>query len=136
MALKACGASVVATDYEANALRFAELNAARNALGSLRTRVLDWRDPPKDMCAPLVVAADVLYERRNAQAIASLLPAIVAPGGRALLADPRRPWRAELIERLQRAGWSAMETQLGAELGPSGKEIEIVLLECRRIHRD
>jgi hypothetical protein len=98
--------------------------------------VLDWRDPPKDMCAPLVVAADVLYERRNAQAIASLLPAIVAPGGRALLADPRRPWRAELIERLQRAGWSAMETQLGAELGPSGKEIEIVLLECRRIHRD
>jgi hypothetical protein len=41
-----------------------------------------------------------------------------------------------LIERLQRAGWSAMETQLGAELGPSGKEIEIVLLECRRIHRD
>lgn len=136
MALRSRGANVVATDYEANALRFAELNAARNALGALATRVLDWRDPPSDLRAPLVIAADVLYERRNAQAIAALLPSIVAPGGRALLADPRRPWRAELIERLHRTGWTALESPLGAELGPGGKEIEIVLLECRRNRRE
>lgn len=131
MALKARGANVIATDYEANALRFAELNAARNALGGLLTRVLDWRHPPSDLRAPLVIAADVLYERRNAQAIAALLPKLVAPGGRALLADPRRPWRAELMSLLDRVGWSTVELPLGAEHGPGGRDVEIVLIECR-----
>jgi predicted nicotinamide N-methyase len=131
MALRARGRDVIATDYEPSALRFAELNAARNALGSLKTRVVDWREPPTDLRAELVIAADVLYERRNAQAIAALLPTMVAPGGRALLADPRRPWRAELIDLLHRADWIVTESPLGPELGPGGKAIEIVLLECR-----
>jgi predicted nicotinamide N-methyase len=74
LALRARGAEVTATDYEKDALRFAELNAARNALGPLPTRLFDWRHPPQGLSAPLVIAADVLYEKRNADALAELLP--------------------------------------------------------------
>lgn len=132
LALRAVGADALATDYEASALRFAEWNAERNGLAPLRTRTLDWRDPAAELASPLVVAADVLYERRNAESLASLLPQVVAPGGRALLADPRRPWRAHLMERLGERGFEVVERPLGPELGPGGKEVEIVLLECRR----
>lgn len=131
LAMRAIGASIVATDYEPDALRFAAWNAEANGLGPLATRVLDWRTPPADLSAPLVIAADVLYEKRNADAIAELLPRIVAPGGRALFADPRRPWRAHLMERLAAVGWVVTERPLGIEPGPTGKATPIVLLECR-----
>lgn len=131
LAMRAVGASIIATDYEPDALRFAELNAGANGLAPLATRVLDWRSPPDGLVAPLVIAADVLYEKRNADAIAELLPRIVAPGGRALLADPRRPWRAHLMDRLGAVGWMVTERPLGVEPGPTGKETPIVLLECR-----
>lgn len=131
LALRAVGASVLATDYEPDALRFAEFNADSNGLGPLTTMVLDWRTPPAGLRAPLVIAADVLYERRNADAIAGLLPRIVAAGGRALIADPGRPWRAHLMDRLAATGWSMAERSLGVEPGPTGKATPVVLLECR-----
>lgn len=130
LALLARGFRVVATDYEAVALRFASMNAARNSLGTLETRFFDWRDPTDAPVAPLVIAADVLYEKRNAEAIAAILPRIVAPGGRALLADPKRPWRAHFIDRLRERRWSVCERPLGVEPGAGGKDVEIVLLEC------
>ena len=131
LALRSRGVDVLATDYEPTALRFAELNAMHNRLGPLRTEVVDWRTPPEGLRASLVIAADVLYERRNADALAALIPRIVAPGGRALLADPRRPWRAHLMERLDAVGWRVTERELGSEPGAGGKTIDVVLLECR-----
>ena len=38
----------------------------------------------------LILAADVLYERKNAAALADLVPQLLAPGGEAIFADPRR----------------------------------------------
>jgi predicted nicotinamide N-methyase len=38
-----------------------------------------------------VLAADVLYERRNGEQLLDLLARTVAPGGEALIADPGRP---------------------------------------------
>jgi predicted nicotinamide N-methyase len=131
LALQACGVRVLATDYEESALRFAAENARRNGLGQLETARFDWRDTKRPAPAPLVIGADVLYEARNAVAIADLLPRIVAPGGRAVLADPRRPWRGKFHERLHRAGWTLSERPLGSEPGPSGTAVEIVLIECR-----
>src|SRR3712207_3594125 len=90
LALRGRGVDVLATDWYADALRFAEVNAARNGLGPLRTALLDWRDPPEGWRYPLVIAADVLYEQRNAEALAALLPRVTARGGTVLIADPGR----------------------------------------------
>ena len=72
--------------------------------------VVDWRDPPPELldAAPfdLVVAADVLYERRNAEALASLLPRLVGPKSTVLITDPRRPDAGHLVEALAAVGWT------------------------------
>lgn len=105
LALRSVGASAMATDYYDAALRFARCNAERNGLPPLPTRLVDWRDPPPLAPFDLVLAADVLYEQRNAESLAQLLPDIVARGGEVLLADPGRVYLADFRMMMLRAGW-------------------------------
>jgi predicted nicotinamide N-methyase len=102
-------ARALATDWYAEALQAVARNA-RAAGVEVPTLLVDWRDPPPELLAAapfdLVVAADVLYEPRNADALLALLPRVVSPAGRALIADPRRPYAHHLIEPLVAAGWA------------------------------
>lgn len=133
LALRSRGTDVLATDYYADALRFAEANAARNGLGPLRTAELDWRWPPEGARWPLVLAADVLYERRNADALAALLPRLVAPAGRVLLADPGRVYAGVFRDAMLRAGWSVtlVETREEVSDPATGAVSAVRLLELR-----
>jgi predicted nicotinamide N-methyase len=121
IAALAGGARVMATDWYPEALAFARANARRAGL-TLETAVVDWREPPPELLAgapfDLVVAADVLYEGRNVDALLALLPRLVAPGGAAWIADPRRPEAARLMEALRALGWS--------------HAVEAVPVACRR----
>ena len=87
------GAAVLATDWSPDAVEVSALNARRNG-AELETARVDWADPaPLVSRGPwsLVLASDVLYERRNAGQLLALLPRVVAPQGTVLLADPGRP---------------------------------------------
>ncbi|HEX5724674.1 MAG TPA: methyltransferase domain-containing protein [Longimicrobiaceae bacterium] len=116
LALRWLGAEVLATDYYADALRFARANAGRNGLAPLATALLDWRSPPPGEPFALVLAADVLYEPRNAESLAALLPRVVAPGGRFLLADPGRTYLADFSNRMHFAGWRRDEADRREEV--------------------
>jgi predicted nicotinamide N-methyase len=83
------GGDVLATDWSEDALRAAERNAGRNGV-TLETALLRWSDAASLEPVGLVLAADVLYEDRNAKELAALLPTLVEPGGTALVADPGR----------------------------------------------
>ena len=93
------GAVVVATDWAADAISLLARNAARNAV-ELNAVVADWRDssalPPGRF--DLILAADVLYEDRNAAPLLAMLSDRLAPGGRALVADPGRRHAATFVE--------------------------------------
>jgi predicted nicotinamide N-methyase len=88
------GARVVATDWADDALELLRTNAARNGI-DLDTRKLDWREPGALGAFDLVLAADVLYERRYVDVLAGLLPDL---GGEVLLADPGRPFLRAFLE--------------------------------------
>lgn len=121
LALRSRGVAVTASDYDADALRFVSVNAARNGLVPLPTLALDWRRIPPEL-APFecVVAADVMYERRNADAVAAALPRLVAPGGSLLLADPGRAHVAEFQARMRTAGWAEREMATLPEQAAAG----------------
>ena len=87
------GARVLATDWSPGAVALAARNAERNG-AAIRTAICSWSEPD-DLVAEepwdLVLASDVLYERRNVDLLLALLPKLVADGGRALVAEPSRP---------------------------------------------
>ncbi len=102
------GARVTVTDWAPEAVRAAEVNAAHNGL-EVEALVVDWRAPAALVArAPwdLVLAADVLYEERNGDALLPLLPRL-AP--EVLLADPDRAVAAPFLEAAA-ADWTITTT--------------------------
>jgi predicted nicotinamide N-methyase len=86
------GARVLATDWAPDAVAFTGENARRNGV---RLDVLraDWGAPGALLDrAPwdLVLASDVLYERRTVELLLPLLPRLVEPAGQVWIADPGR----------------------------------------------
>ena len=103
------GGDVLATDWAEDAVALLDANAARNGI-ALRAEAARW-DRPEHFGTgwDLVLAADVLYEQRNADQLLELLPRLEA--AEILLAEPGRPfakaflahWRVEEVaERLYR----------------------------------
>jgi predicted nicotinamide N-methyase len=89
------GAEVTATDWATDAIDLLRENAARNHL-ELRMEVRDWREP-WDERFDLVLAADVLYERRNVEPLLERLEKL-APVAYVGLAG--RPYEAEFLARV------------------------------------
>ena len=100
LAAAARGAHVLATDWADDAIELLRRNAERNGV-SIRTAQVRWSEPePLLRAAPwdLVLGADLLYEERNADQLAGLLPAL---GGDVLLAEPGRPYAKDFLERFR-----------------------------------
>jgi predicted nicotinamide N-methyase len=92
------GADVLATDWADDAIELLRRNAERNGV-TLRVAQVRWSEPePLLRAAPwdLVLGADLLYEERNAEQLAALLPQL---GGETLLAEPGRPYAKEFLAR-------------------------------------
>jgi predicted nicotinamide N-methyase len=93
------GADVLATDWAEDAIELLRRNAERNH-ARLRVARVRWSEPEALLrAAPwdFVLGADLLYEERNAEQLAALLPRL---GGEMLLAEPGRPYAKEFLERL------------------------------------
>jgi predicted nicotinamide N-methyase len=111
------GAHALATDWSADAVALTRLNAERNG-AEVETAVAAWSAPEPLVAAgpwPLVLASDVLYERRNAELLLELLPRLVDQRGEVLLADPARPHAAMFLEAAARR-W---DVRTAAERPPS-----------------
>jgi len=132
LALRSRGAEVLATDWYGDALRFARANAARNGLALLRTEVLDWHHPPAERARDLVLAADVLYEARNAALLAALLPRVTAPGGTVLVADPGRVYAVDFLRAMEEGGWRVDEAAVRREPSAAGAESLVRVHRLRR----
>lgn len=101
------GFEVLATDYYAEALEFAWLNARRNDLPGPATRLVDWRAFPDDLGRfDVVAAADVLYERDYPSLVAEAFWRTLTPGGLGLVADPGRRGAEPFAEECRRRGFA------------------------------
>jgi predicted nicotinamide N-methyase len=95
------GGRVVASDWSPEAVAAAAANAERNGV-EVETVLCSWGAPATLVeRAPwdLVLASDVLYERRNVEQLLAVLPRLVDERGLVLIADPGRPPAQEFLER-------------------------------------
>jgi predicted nicotinamide N-methyase len=100
LAAALCDAEVLATDWAEDAIELLRRNAERNGV-FVRVARVRWSEPEQLLrAAPwdLVLGADLLYEARNAEQLAGLLPELA---GEVLLAEPGRPYAKELLERFR-----------------------------------
>ena len=126
------GARVLATDHNEAALDFVAHNARANLGREPETALLDWFSPQLDALGTfeLVFAADVLYERRNSPALADLVPRLLAPGGEAIFADPRRPAAPSFLEAMGARGFRASVE--GSTVEQVGREVAVLIHRFRR----
>jgi predicted nicotinamide N-methyase len=106
------GGRVLATDWSAAALELLEVNAERNG-ATLETLQADWTRPDPLLARgpfALVLAADVLYERRNVPVLLELLPRLVAPAGEIWLADPGRATAQSFFDLADAEDWHRRST--------------------------
>jgi hypothetical protein len=83
---------------------------------------MDWRSPPEDLRAPVVLASDLLYELRNVEPLVALIKRILAPGGLCLLTDQDRVPSYALRDSLAAAG--LVFTTQGLKAGePGGRRV-------------
>jgi predicted nicotinamide N-methyase len=99
------GYDVLSTDYYEDALLFAAENARRTIGSAPAVRMVNWRGLPDDLGTyERLLAADVLYEGEYGPLVAEVLARVLAPSGRATIADPGRVAAAEFVSRCEALG--------------------------------
>ena len=78
----------------------------------------------------LVLATDVLYEHRNAAALADLVPRLLARGGEALFADPRRKDAPLFLELMETREFDYTTQEMIVERG--GGRVRVLVHGLRR----
>ncbi|HET7273283.1 MAG TPA: 50S ribosomal protein L11 methyltransferase [Rubrobacter sp.] len=128
----ASGAKVLATDHYEAALEFTTYNARTNLDLEPDISILDWREPDiRGMGTfDLVLAADVLYERKNATVLADLVPKLLASGGEAIFADPRRGEAPVFLEAMEGLGFE--DTVDDVTVAQGAKNVKVLLHRMRR----
>jgi len=126
------GARVLATDHYEAALAFTAYNASTNLYLEPEVSALDWRWPDLEGIGTfdLILAADVLYECKNAAALADLVPRLLAPGGEAIFADPRRDEAPVFFGAMKEQGFKDGTEEITIEQPARG--VKVLLHRLRR----
>ena len=109
------GGHVLATDWSPESITFAAVNARHNDV-EIETAICSWAEPGDIVTSgpwSLVLASDVLYERRNVDQLLELLPQLVT-SGEIWIADPGRATADAFVERAR------IEWEIDAIPEPSG----------------
>jgi len=138
-ALKA-GADLLVTDYSPEALTLCALNALDQAGVAPRSLQVNWRDLGSPLHAgeafPIVLAADVLYERRDVEPLLTLVDRVVAPGGDLWLAEPGRPAAAQFLEAMPAGEWTEESDQCAGPWPDPEDNRKGVVVTIHRLRRD
>ncbi len=127
------GADIVATDMHPAVPEFLERNLALNGIAALRYETLNWIE--EDVGArlgrfDLVVGSDILYERRHLAEVPRAILRCLAPGGRAIVSDPGRPYLQDFVCEMERAGFLS-HTEVRAVPENDGKVREVFVIEFK-----
>lgn len=124
------GARVTCTDFEEHALRAAELNFLENLPEyTPDVRYMDFRQPPDERWQ-VIIAADVIYEKRFLKPLARVFRDLLEDDGRIYLAEPNRLIAVPLFELLERDGFQWERCDRQAEL--HGRTVDISIYTITR----
>ncbi len=103
------GADVLLTDYQPDALRFAELNWLLNIGEAPATHLMDWRNPDLSGKFDIILASDVAYEKRFFWPLIDTFRDLLNPGGHIYLSEPNRTIARRFFEMLKDDGFALIK---------------------------
>lgn len=120
------------TDYDLAPLRYVAQSAAINGFGDGRysAELLDWRQPP-DERYPVILGADVLYEKPLVPLVLGVLDRMLAPDGVAMVAGPYRVASEDLTSKLAAAGFVSTHEPISSR-NERGERVSGTLHRIRR----
>ncbi len=124
--------NLIVADYSADSLVLNCLNSLTNSGREPATMQINWREPSRELRAlagsgfPVVLAADVLYEKRDIEPMLALVDWLVAPDGLFWLAEPGRNVAAQFVERIKELGWTD-ETSFHAGPWPDPRDFNVAV---------
>lgn len=113
----AAGAHLTATDYAAESLTLTRITTLRHSGQEPESlHQLNWRSDSVSQLVtagrfPVVLAADVLYERRDVEPLIDAMDVLLDEDGLLWLADPQREPADMLLDRLVAMGWHVESTR-------------------------
>ncbi|MGD9487766.1 MAG: methyltransferase [Calditrichaceae bacterium] len=122
-------ASLLLTDYEQPALEMSLRNFKLNKLSLPETRILDWRQPELDRLFDVIIASDILYEKRFFHPVISLLGKFLEPGGLIIIAEPNRNIAKEFFKMLREAGYVYDEIRDSVRQGNQQIAVSIYMIK-------
>ena len=132
-------ADLLVTDYSPESLELCRANCVTNIGREPMAREMNWRSRPQMIPEapeggwPVILAADVLYERRDIEPLAELLEIALAPAGTLFLAAPGRPVAAAFLDLMRARGWTiTSRTHEGPWPDPKDEGVVVGLHELRR----
>ncbi|MGZ3697944.1 MAG: class I SAM-dependent methyltransferase [Bdellovibrionota bacterium] len=121
------GAEVTASDFHPEVPEFLTRNQRLNEIQKLRYVHSDWQNSGQiSERFDWVIGSDILYERQHPPIVARAIAERLAPGGRAIVTDPGRPYLQQFVTEMEERGFS---TQLRTERvkdSPVDKDIFIL----------
>jgi methyltransferase-like protein 23 len=127
-------ASVRQTDNVAQALTLCRENAERNGVEGVELALANWDAWTDARTYDVIIGSDVIYERTAHVPLTVILERNLAPGGRALIADPGRQDTPLFLAELAAGGWkSSRSKRTVPSMMPGGADtIDVDIIElCR-----
>lgn len=124
------GGDVLFTDYDQDALDFVQRNARHNGLSKVKTHRLDWRTPDIDEQFDVLIAADVLYERRFLQPMMNTILKLRKDRGFVLLAEPDRTIARPFFELLPAHQLKTRSWRINLDYFGESKHVSIYLIHA------
>ncbi len=100
------GAEVIFSDFEYDALLFAQHNAQQNGIRSVDYVQVDWNTPCFQCQFDVILASDVIYEEQNWHPIVQLLKNYLKPDGIAIFSEPNRKNAGGFFKDIRKNGFT------------------------------
>jgi predicted nicotinamide N-methyase len=99
------GGEVTFTDNDSHALRFTKDNFRRNFKRRASVQLFDWRNPGHSQSYDIILAADIIYEKRWLEPVLNVLDIKLTETGIAYIANPDRTVSRSVYQMIEGKKW-------------------------------
>lgn len=120
------GHRVTITEYNKDAINFAQANALQNGIENADIQLLDWSNPGVMGQFDYIIGSEVIFKKEDIMSLHFLFQRYLKPGGKIILAEGMRKTSLEFVQKMEKFYELKLKKQ---NIKSDKKEIPVVLIE-------